>query len=312
MSSFFKGKSAKTEQRTIDHPDYARVRSPYSQWLSGQIGKDGARYDGTFTTGLTDTQQEGMGSLKDYASQRGTPELMTLGADELKKTLTGDYDPSKGVYYKALRESAKRNLGKTQKNIVDYAGGGGRYYSGARVKQQSEADVDVTNALNEILGQMTETERDRRFQSAPMAANLAGMMDVLPAQRAENVLRVGDLERSIEQNQLDKEYADWVKSKYEYPLAIAGLSQNFQATKPPETYLEKTPAQPSPFAWGVQNIAMPLATTALGGSYNAPERKTVKTYTTGGGGQTNQSYWNTINPSMFKSWGKNPYKYSGK
>ncbi len=275
MSNFFKGKESKVEHKTIDYPDYARVRSPYSQWLSGEVGKTGPEYGDPKSVGVTETQKAGMDHLNQYAGQEGTPELMELGANEYRKTLSGDYDPSKGVYYKALRESAKRNLGETQKNIADYAGGGGRFYSGARVKQQSEADVDISNALNEILGQMTESERNRRFQAAPLAASLGEKIDLLPATRASNIMTVGDLERQVNQAALDREYNAWAKANYEYPLAIGALAQNFQATKPPSTQTTVTPAQPSGFAQ-----MMSAVSPMVGGS--------------GGMGSM-------INPSMFTS-----------
>ncbi len=305
MSKMFKGKDAKTEVKTVDYPDYDRVRSPYSQWLSSQIGRDGARYTGDFAEKLTPTQQKGMVSLDEYASKRGTPELMELGAGELKKTLTGDYDPSKSVYYKALRESAKRNLAKTQKSIGDIAGGGGRYFSGARLKQQSEAYVDITNALNEILGQMSETERERRYQAAPVAANMASIIDALPATRAQNVLNIGELERSIGQYEKDKQYADWIKSKYEYPLAIASLAQNFQATKPPETYLERTPAQPSPFSQVMQSVVSPMM-QGFGGRILGNFGNSTKTPVVPRGIPSSGGAYTTFNPSQ---WGKSIYGY---
>ena len=248
MSKFFKSTKPKVETRMHDVADYANVRKPLSKYYAGQIGKTGKTYGGQTVAPLTDIQQQGMGHLRTYAGQTGVPALTQSGANELQNTLNGNYDPSTSLYYKAMRDAAKVNLQNTQNNIADQSAGGGRYWAGARLQKQGEASRDTTNYLNQILGQMAETERGRRFSAAPMAIDAGQAIDAIPLNRASNILNVGDIARQIQQQQNASDYDQWIRANYDYPMQMAQMANNFQATKAPEFQTTVTPGRASGFS----------------------------------------------------------------
>lgn len=275
MSHFFKSKKPKVETKMLDVPEYGKIRKSEANWLNQQIGNIAPEYPGEIVPSVTGYQQEALPYMENYSQQPITPELVSLGANEYKKTLNNEYDPSKSLYYKAMRDAANVNLRNTMRKISDLGAGGGRYWTGARLEQQRYANEDLTNALNQILGNLAERERTRRLNAVPAAAALGEQIVNEPLARARNVLSVGDILRQIQQAQDMAAYNEWLRTHYEYPLKIAQLATAFQGTKPPEWQTVVTPGRASMFsrlmpaiggaALGAINPAFVGASSMLGG-----------------------------------------------
>ena len=247
MGSLFKRKKPKISIRLLEIPYYKDVAVKLSDYFKGLIGQPGPRYEGEKVAPLTQRQRRGLEHLDVYADTK-TPEIIDIAAQEVKKTFTGDYDPTKSIYYKAFREAAKKNLQELQENIGNLAAGGGRYWTGARMKLQTEAEEDVANALNQLLGRMYEAERERRYRLIPVAVDVGRIIESLPAAKAQTILNLAEIERQIEQAKLGADYEEWLRRYYQYPLDIARLATSFQATRPPQWQTIRYAGRPSPFA----------------------------------------------------------------
>lgn len=263
MSHFFKGKKARAETKMLDVPAYKKVRDTLSKWFSGQIGQTGPVYEGEIIPPATSYQEEALPYMEEYASSPVNPELVNLAAGEYKKTLQGQYDPTKSLYYQAMREAAKQNLSDTLSRIGSEAAGAGRYWTDARLSQQAGSERRMTNYLNQLLGGLTERERARRLNAAVPAAQLGYSMQLAPLTKAENIFNVGNLFRNIQAAKDQAAYEQWLRSVYEYPLKIAQLATGFQATKPPEWQTITYPGRPSAFS-----RLLPVAATAGLGALN--------------------------------------------
>lgn len=259
MGSFFKSKKPRTETTLLEVPYYKKVATRLSDYFTNLIGQPGPKYKGEKVAPLTPRQQRGLNYLDIYSASE-TPEIINLAQGEIKKTLTDQYNPETSIYYKAFREAARRNLQETQKNIADLAAGAGRYWTGARLREQARAGIDVANALNQILGQLAENERQRRLGIVPTAVNVGRIIEALPATKAQTILSLGDIERQIQQAKLAEDYEEFLRRYYQYPLDIARLATSFQATKPPEFQMIRYPARPS----GFTRLLPALAGAALG------------------------------------------------
>ena len=159
MSKLFESKKTTPEVAVVADP-YKGIRDKVTRWLEGQVGQPGPSYPGEVTAPMSTQEEQSLGWLKDY-TDAGPSETRTLAQNEVKKTLTGGYDPTTSPYYQAVKAEAAQNLKDTQKGIADEAAGGGRYWSGARLGVQGRATTDTTNKLNEVIGSLADQERNR-------------------------------------------------------------------------------------------------------------------------------------------------------
>ena len=242
MSNFFKGKSVTPQYETTYDP-FSDVRKKLSDYLGGQIGKPAEQYKGEMVAPKTAQEGQSLDWLKKYA-EGGSGEGMNLANDEVRKTMTGFYDPSSSPYYQAVKAEAGRNLDDTLSGISSDAAGGGRYWSGARLGQQREARTDVANSLNTMLGGMAENERTNRLNTVPIAAQLGQYQENVPLAKTQALQQYGSLDRALNQAQDEAVYNEWLRSTQDYPLQIAQLASPFAAQQP---ILSQVGYQPSMF-----------------------------------------------------------------
>ena len=259
MSNFFKSKKPKINNTLLDVPDYARVRSQLSNWLQGNIGKTAEPYPYEIVPPMTAYQKKAEPFMEQYAETPITPELVNLGAEEIKNTLTGKYNPAKSLYYKSFRNIADVNTKNALDKIADLTAGAGRYWTGARAKLQSDVLRDTTNNLNLLLGKLSEAERARRLNVLPQASAYGTQIGLAPLTKASNILNVGNVIRSILQQQNQANYQEWLRQR-SYPLQIAQLANAFQGTMPPQWQTTVMPGKPSAFS----RIAPALIGAGLG------------------------------------------------
>lgn len=251
MSGLFKQKK-ESPQYTTTYDPFKDVRDKLSGYLGGQIGKPAEQYKGEMIAPKTTQETQSLDWLKKYAEQ-GSSEGMNLANEEVKKTMSGYYDPSSSPYYQAVKAEASRNLEDTQAGIASNAAGGGRYWGGARLEQQREAGTDVANSLNTMLGQMAEQERMNRLNTVPIAAQLGQYAENQPLAKTQALQESGSLDRVLQQAQDEAVYNEWLRSTQDYPLQIAQLASPFAAQQPimSQTGYQKSFMQKLPLIGGL-------------------------------------------------------------
>jgi len=222
MSHLFTSKTKTPDYGVVADP-YKDIRETTTNWLQSQVGKSAPQYSGEFVAPSTDQEKQSLDFLKQYVDQ-GESQGMKLANEEVKKTMTGQYDPTTSGYYQAVKAESAKNLGEVQDNISDMASGGGRFWGGARLKEQGGAATDAGMAMNKLLYGMQETERGRILNTAPLAAQLGQYAENMPLAKASALQGLGGLERSLSQARDDAIYNDWLRATQEYPLQIASLS----------------------------------------------------------------------------------------
>lgn len=224
--NFFKSSKSSPEVSVVADP-YKKVRESLVDWLGGQVGKPGKTYPGELVAPMSEPEQKSQAYLEQYAS--GTPSTTRqLGKQEIESTLSGEYDPSKSPYYQAVKAEMARNLEDTQKSIADMAAGGGRYWTGARLGEQREAQTDYLSSLNTFLGQLAESERDKKLQVLPQALQYATEEEQEPLRKTAALQEFGALPRTIQQAIDQALYNEYLRTEQDYPLAIAQLAAGVQ------------------------------------------------------------------------------------
>src|SRR3990167_3451137 len=155
LSDFFMG--GKPSYSVAVDP-YKSTRESLTKWLDSQIGQNAPAYGGEKVAPLSPYENQSFDFLRQYGDS-GYGSTFQGAKNEINKTLSGGYDPSSSPYYQAVKAGADRNLAETQKNIAsNAAGGGGRYWTGARLKEQDNAATDTNIGLNQMLGGMRSEE----------------------------------------------------------------------------------------------------------------------------------------------------------
>lgn len=222
MSHLFTSKEKTPNYGVVADP-YKDIREPTIDWLKGQVGKSADQYSGEMVAPSTSQEKESLNFLQKYVDQ-GSSEGMKLANEEVKKTMTDQYDPTKSGYYNAVKAESAKNLADVQNNISDMSAGGGRFWGGARLGEQGDAATDAGLAMNKLLYGMQETERGRKLSTAPLAAQLGQYEENMPLQKATALQSMGGLERTLQQARDDAIYNEWIRATQEYPLQIASLA----------------------------------------------------------------------------------------
>lgn len=259
LSSFYKSKQV-TPSFTQVSDDYGAVRKPLVDWLGKEVGQV-KPYGGDLTSESTAQEKQSLDFLKNYV-EGGPGQGTTQAQDQITKTMSGEYDPTTSGYYQAVKAESARNLAEAQKSIADNAAGGGRYWGGARLKEQGNAANDAAIAMNKELYGMQETERERMLNAVPMAMQLGQNQENAALNKTGALQTYGGIERNIGDANKQAVYNEWVASNRDYPLQVAQTAAGVQQAP---TYAQNQ-YQASPF----ERFAMPLATAAIGGWAGKP------------------------------------------
>ena len=235
MSGLFKSKKSEP----ASGPSYEAMYDPFqstrtklNDYLSSKVGQPGPKFTGERVAGTSDIEDAGLDAARAYAQKPASSQSLAYAEDEIKKTLSGDYDPSTSPYYQSVKAEAARNLKDTQANIASNAGGAGRYYSGSRIKQQTDAAVDTNINLDKIMGTLAENERQRRLDVLPQALATDSQVSQAEAKKSANLQQLGALPRELEQAFMDAVYQEFLLSEYEYPINIAQLASGLATQQP--------------------------------------------------------------------------------
>jgi len=181
----------------------------------------GKGYEGQFTAGMTTPEQMSQDWLMKYLTSPGLGENYQLAADELKKTMTGKYDPFTSEFYKPTRAGMQYEI----QDAIDAArrgqGARGTYFQDTSMREENRMRERGMNTLMQILGGMGETERGRRFEAIPQAMALESWAMGEPLRKTEAGQTYGALPRIVEQMDLEAKYKDFLRKQEELSGAVS-------------------------------------------------------------------------------------------
>jgi len=244
LSSKEAGKSAKNAKPLAPMID----KEPF-QLESGQAVADwakkympgyvpGAEFGGKRTAGMSPQETQGMEWLQKYMNQPNTGENYNLAAGEIKKTLTGGYNPATSDFYQATRQGAMREQESAIDALRRSQGYRGTFFQDTGVREEGKVREGTANYLQQLLGSMGEKERQNRLAAVPQAMNLEQYAQGAPLAKAAAGMSLGSLPRLIEQGDLEARYQDFLRKQTELggtiPAAqgVFGTSVNYAVEQP--------------------------------------------------------------------------------
>jgi len=245
-SAIWGNKGKKTELQS-DKPAWASEGGQaLSSWAQKYLSQyePGKAYGGQFTAPMSGAETKSMAWLDQYLSKQGPGEMYGLAEDELKKTMTGGYDPYTSQYYQAMRQGSKYELEDALNQARRTQGARGSYFTESARAEEDEIRAKGTNYLMQLLGSLSETERERKWQGVGKAMELEKYGEALPLAKAEAGQTLGALPRLLEQSDLEKQYQDFVRKQEELGGVVGALGGVSQTR---EGYGVKEWESPSPF-----------------------------------------------------------------
>jgi len=102
------------------------------------------------------------------------PEAYTLGMEKIKSVLAGEYDPTKGDYYKGLKEEAETFKEEGISDIRQAGQLGGMLYSEPRIAEESKLIGQIATGLTKELGRLYESNINREAGMIPQLLGYSG------------------------------------------------------------------------------------------------------------------------------------------
>ena len=115
----------------------------------------------------------GMGLIEKMMSGE-MPEAFNLGMDKIKSVLAGEYDPTKGDYYKGLKEEAEAYTEEGIGSIRQAGQLGGMLYSEPRLAAEERFRGQVGTGLTKELGRLFEANINREASMIPALLGYSG------------------------------------------------------------------------------------------------------------------------------------------
>jgi len=153
-------------------------------------------------TPLTEAEQFGIGSLKDFLGSDlpSESDLFKSAKGEISQTLAGGRDPFESEYYNAYQQNVKRELQEAVDRIkAQRSKREGGTFGGGMTNVLGELEETTTGNLMEFLGQLQERERERQLQAVPQALQINALESGYPLERIALALdpQYGGFERGF-------------------------------------------------------------------------------------------------------------------
>ena len=182
----------------------------------------GTEYQGPLVAALSEFEETGLQGLEDYLGQplptEGT--MYKSAVDEIMKTLTGEYDPAESEYYKAYRTGVMRELEESKDRLAARASAGDKFFGGGRIATEGELEESAMGDMAMVMGQLAESERERRLGAVPQALGLTQYGEEAQLQRVAASQQYGELPRLIEQAEMDADYQEWIRALGDLGIAL--------------------------------------------------------------------------------------------
>ena len=242
MIAFAKGTYEEDDPPELLETDYSK---PSMDWLMDLLEKD-VTLPTVDLPGLSDQEKKLVSfgsSIIEKMMGAGTPEPYQLGLDKIKSVLSGEYDPTKGDYYKGLKEETARFEEKGISDIRQRSQLGGMLYSEPAMGAEAEFKGILGTGLTKELGRLYEADINRQTSMIPQLLSYAGYESGLPGQQIETLKGFAPMagqERDIATKQA---LADWQVATnqelfpFQYQAPIAQFTADWgNWYKPTETY----------------------------------------------------------------------------
>lgn len=232
------------------------IGSEFAEWLKGRIGKGLEPYEGKRVAGMTPYEKAALGKLGQY--MEGEPSSMFGNVEKsLIKLLSGE--PSTQITPGTTQEFYKQSIEKPTKkafyeehlpSIEEQYIGPGTYWGGER----AGASADAIMGLQDFLGgkkaeyaykdeiarrQLAESGQQRMLGAVGPAQQYSEFMTELPLLQSDAGMRIGRLERTLEQRQLDFDYQDFIRTQPEMnpilqmAMQFLGMQTQYAMHQPP-------------------------------------------------------------------------------
>ena len=173
MIAFAKGTYEEDDPPELLETDYSK---PSMDWLMDLLEKD-VTLPTVDLPGLSDQEKKLVSfgsSIIEKMMGAGTPEPYQLGLDKIKSVLGGEYDPTKGDYYKGLKEETARFEEKGISDIRQRSQLGGMLYSEPAMGAEAEFKGILGTGLTKELGSLYESDINRQTSMIPQLLGYSG------------------------------------------------------------------------------------------------------------------------------------------
>lgn len=184
---------------------------------SQYINSLGGAYAGNLTAAPTAIQNTSFQAAQNASNQplASQSNLYGMGQSEIEKVLAGDYNPEDSLYYESFKKALQRELQSSQDALANRSSARDQFFGGGRLDQERNLQTDYLNNIGMVLGQLQEAERQRMFQAAPIAAQMAQFNAQDPYLQSQLQFQTGELQRQLQQQMLDRQYNDFLRQQQE-------------------------------------------------------------------------------------------------
>lgn len=187
--------------------------------------------------------------LQQYTGQAPS-EMRGLGEEEIRKTLTGEYDPMTSPYYKSMRKGILGETEEAQHRLRQIAQKGGMFKSMGRMLEEADVEGQGLGRLEDVAAGLTERERERRFQAGPMAAQMGAYGEEKPVRSLSAIASFGGIPAEFEQAGLGREYNEYLRQKEGEQIPL-GLAERYMYNYQPTMMYPKYSESPSYLSQGL-------------------------------------------------------------
>jgi len=190
--------------------------SSFSQ--TGKVGdyQAGTSYDkplGVYERGAT--EQAGANRLSDMMGA-GQSDVLGLARDEIRKTLSGGYDPTTSGYYQPFKREVMKQSGEQSDAMKRNLAITGDLYGTEFGKQQRQLGEETSAQLTGALQELAESERQRRLGAAQSAYGLEGQAQNQEMQRIGASMEAEREQRMLQDAEARDKYSEWQRGRSEY------------------------------------------------------------------------------------------------
>ena len=188
------------------------------------------------------------------------PEAFTLGMDKIKSVLAGEYDPTKGDYYKGLKQEAETLTEEGIGGIRQAGQLGGMLYSEPRMAEESRLSGKIGTGLLQTLGGLYESNINREVGMIPQLLGYSAQEAGMPLAAMSGISNLAPLAGKSGDIARQEAFTNWgVDTKqalfpYEYKAPIMESLANWGTWSQPTTHYEP----------GLLDYALPIGGAIFG------------------------------------------------
>lgn len=225
-------------------PEQESIMRKLAPWVEERIGKGLPRWTGEWVAEMSPYEEVALGRLGEYLASP-TPDITEYGLGKYREALSG-MSPGE-VYDWYMKYIAPEERRYMQQEIIprireEYIPSG-NFYGTPRFEEVGRAwEKFGTQQLGRI-GQAIMAEREAARRMLPLLPTMTTLAEGAPLRRAEAGLRLGALPRLLEQERLNREIQEFIRTTPELSPIIDRALQLLGIQTQAAYY---SPYQPSP------------------------------------------------------------------